>query len=335
MQKHNRPAGHILLAVLFFAALPLFGSCAQRPHKVYRVGIISGSDAFIDIAEGFKSKMKELGYIEGKNISYDLRKTNFEPLLEELILKGFVADKVDLIFAFPTEPALMAKMAARESKIPVVFAMAGVEESNLVENVRNPGGNITGVRFPNPELTAKRFEFLLEFVPRAKRVYLIYDRNYPTNLFALEALYNTAPSLGVTLVKDPVDNIEGLRSVLSKRAGLGNPGIDAILLMPDILNNSPEGFKEIIDFAHNCNLPVGGGLDFTADMGAVFSFVPGNIDQGILAAGLADKIFRGMPAGSIPVVTPEARLRINYKVIRSLGLEVNEAVLSRADEIIR
>jgi len=88
-------------------------------------------------------------------------------------------------------------------------------------------------------------------------------------------------------------------------------------------------------FANDHRLPVGGGMDFTADAGALFSFVPGNREQGRLAAVLADKVFKGIPAGTIPVVTPEARLRLNYKVIQGLGLVVPEGLLSRADEIIR
>jgi putative ABC transport system substrate-binding protein len=82
-------------------------------------------------------------------------------------------------------------------------------------------------------------------------------------------------------------------------------------------------------------VPIGGGMDFTADLGAMFSFVPDNVVQGRMAAPLADKIFKGIPAGSIMVVTPPSRLRLNYKVIKELGLEVNEGLLSSANEIIR
>ena len=88
-------------------------------------------------------------------------------------------------------------------------------------------------------------------------------------------------------------------------------------------------------FANKYKLPIGGGMDFTADLGALFSFVPDNFEQGQLAATLANKILKGTPAGSIMVITPPAKLRINYKVIQTLKLNISEGLLSRADEIIR
>ena len=152
---------------------------------------------------------------------------------------------------------------------------------------------------------------------------------------ALEGLRAGASSLGITLVEDPVNSIEEFKSKLKERSALRNIGIDAILVMPDILNNSHDGFESIVKFANRYKLPIGGGMAFTADLGALFSFVPDNNEQGELAAVLADKIFNGIPAGTIMLVTPQARLRINYKVIQKLGLTISDGLLSRADEIIR
>ena len=81
-------------------------------------------DALAGIADSFKAKMTELGYIEGKNIAYDIQKTNFEPDKEQQILKKFVDDKVDLIFTFPTEVSLAAKTATQGTGIPVVFSFS-------------------------------------------------------------------------------------------------------------------------------------------------------------------------------------------------------------------
>jgi putative ABC transport system substrate-binding protein len=276
-----------------------------------------------------------LGYIEGENIVYDFQKLNADPAGEKRVTAKFVSDKVDLIFAFPTEPALAAKAAARDTNIPVVFAMAGIEGDNLIESIIQPGGHITGVRYPGPEDTVKRLEILRELAPHAKRIYLIYDPNYPNASMALGGLRLAALSLDIKLVEDPVNNIEELQAALQARAALDDLGIDAILLMPDILNHSPDGYGAILKFANEHKMPIGGGMDFTADLGAIFSFVPDNIEQGRFSAILADKIFKGTPAGSIMVVTPPSHLRLNYKVIKELGLEVSEGLLSRADEIIR
>jgi ABC-type uncharacterized transport system substrate-binding protein len=104
--------------------------------------------------------------------------------------------------------------------------------------------------------------------------------------------------------------------------------------MPDDLSQSPEGFGAIVKFANENKVPIGGGANFTADLGAVFSFVPDFFEIGMMSAVLTDKIFNGTPAGTIMVVTARDRLRLNYKVIEELGLEVSEGLLSRADEII-
>jgi putative tryptophan/tyrosine transport system substrate-binding protein len=302
-------------------------------NKVYHVGIVSGLEGFYPVADGFRQEMTKLGYIEGKNIIYDIQKLNDNPAGEQRIAKKFVTDKVDLIFSFPTGPAMTSKKATRGTKIPVVFAVAGVESNNLVDSIRNPGGNITGVRFPLSENTAKRLEILHEIAPNSRRIYLVYDINYPNTKAALEKLRSAAPSLGLTLVEDPVTNIEGLKAAIKAR-DTGNLSVDAILIMPDILNHS-DGLPEIIAFANKHKLPVGGCMSNTADAGAIFSFFPDSMNQGMLAAGSADKIFKGTAAGTIPVITPENYLKINNKVIQRLSLKVSENLLTQASEIIR
>ncbi len=323
--------------MLLFMAGGFNAGCGEKTQseKTYRIGVLSGSDAFVDIAGGFKAKMAALGYVEDKNIVYAVQKLNADPEATMRAARQLTAEKVDLILAFPTDTAVVAQKATEGTNIPVVFAMAGIEGNNLVKSISQPGGRVTGIRFPGPELTVKRLELLHEFVPQAKRIYLIYDRNYPIAALTLEGLRSTAPHLNKILVEDPVDNVKGLQAALHKRTASGDIGIDAVLLMPDIVNHSPGGYGAILAFANKHGVPIGGGMDFTADLGALFSYVPGNTDMGGLAAILTDKILNGVPAGTIPVITPESRLRINYKMARKLGLTISEGLLSRADEVIR
>ena len=341
MKKFSPSAGVILPVAGIVAALIIIliilmpGGCTKHKPRQYHVGILSGADTFSDIADGFIDKMSELGYETDRNIFYDYHKEDFDMAVYRNIIKGFVDNKVDLIFVFPTEPALLAKAITKEQGIPVVFAMSGIEGNNLVDSVACPGGNITGVRYPGPELTVRRFDILIELVPGIQTVYLIYDQNYPNTGMALEGLRPAAASANVRLVEDSVSTMESFKSVLAERTAMKNTAVDAILVMPDIFNNSKEGFESILELAAKHHLPIGGGLAFTADLGALFSFVPDNREQGEQAAVLADKIFDGTPAGKIMIVTPRARLRINYKVIQKLGLSVNEGLLSRAYEIIR
>jgi putative ABC transport system substrate-binding protein len=141
--------------------------------------------------------------------------------------------------------------------------------------------------------------------------------------------------MGLTLVEDPINNLEELQAAIQKRAASDDIGIDAILIMPEILTQTSEGFREILKFANEHKVPIAGAMAHTADLGAVFSYSPDTFELGILAAVQADKIFKGTPAGTIMVATPPMYLRLNYKVIKELGLNVSEGLLSNAKEIIR
>jgi len=330
--RFRRQILHLMLLVVVGVFL---SGCIGKKPKVYRVGILSGAEPFASIADGFKAKMTELGYIEGKNIIYDFQKLNADPAGEQQVVKKFVADKVDLIFAFPTDPAVAAKVATQGTNVPVVFALGGIEGTNLVESVSHPGGNITGVRYPGPELTAKRFEFLHELVPNAKRVYLIYDRNYPNTPFAVGALHPIASSSGITLVEDPVNNMEELQAALQKRAKSGDIGMDAILFLAEPLAVTPDAFAVMGKFAAEHKLPIGGALMLVEGYSSVFGVNIDPANTGKQAAVLADKILRGTPAGTIPVVSAESFFEINYKAAQELGLNVSEGLLSRADKVIR
>ncbi len=323
----------ILTLVVVFALL--LSGCGAKKPKVYRVGILGGG-SFIDTSNGFRAKMTELGYVEGQNIVYDLQDVSMDPAEEQQrAAEKLVDDKVDLIFSFTTPAVLAAQAATQGTDIPVVFAYVVIEGCDLVKSVREPGGNITGVRDPGPELVSKRLEILLELAPRVKRVWIGYDKNEPNNVPALEALRPLASSKGVTLVEVPATTLEEIEADLAARAESADIGLDAIILMPDAFSHSPEGLALLSQFAAEHKVPLGGSLLYTVEQGAVFGNASDLFKVGELAAPLADKILKGIPAGTIPVVTPEQDLWINYKVAQELGLTVPEGLLSMATEIIR
>jgi len=328
----------IILIVALAAIGPIYYFTSQPPvkqKKVYRVGILSGTDAFLTMADGFKTKMAELGYDEGKNIVYDIIRTNADPAGETQAVKKFMAEKVDLIFTFPTEPTVSAKTVVGNSNIPIVFAYAGIEGFPLVESVSAPGNNLTGVRFPGPEQMAKRLELLHEIAPLAKKVFIIYDKNYPNTAPALATLRPLAENFGLTLVETPVADMKEFLTVLAQKTDSTDPDVDAMILMPDILNHSPDGMAAIFNFTAKHKLPLGGSFPPTVEGGAIFGNANDNLQVGSMAAPLADKIFKGTPAGTIPVVTPEQNLWLNYKRALELSLNIPETLLNQADNIIR
>jgi len=332
MNSRIKTVRQVLVLILLVAFCILLSSCGKK-QKVYRVGIIGGVKPFIGISDGFRSKMSELGYIDGKNIIYDVQVANLGRQEQSKILNNFLAEKVDLIFAFPTEPALEAKQVFKGTNIPVVFAIAGIEQNNLIDSVRNPGGNITGVRYPGPDLVVKRFEILLELAPHIKRLLIPYNPDYPICLPSLQALRPVASNRGVTLVEKQIRSLEEIEAAFK---GIHkNDNIDAIQILPELLTQSPDVWKVISEFAKENKLPLVGSMLSSADNGGVFSYCVDFFEVGKLAAPIADKILKGTSAGTISVVSPEAHLRINYKTAKELNLNIPEGLLSRADEIIR
>lgn len=325
----------VTLILLVAGSLFLSGCGAQAAPKVYRVGILNGFERFAEITDGFKAGMAELGYIEGENIIYDVQKANADPVEEERVAAKFAADGVDLILAFPTGPALAAKAATQGTDIPVVFALGAIEGNDLVDSVAQPGGNVTGVRSPGPDLVVKRLEFLLELAPQVKRIYVPYDPNYPNSPPVLEALRPAASSLGVTLVEVPIHSAAELEADLQARVEAAEIGMDAIQILPEILTQSPPAWRLVSEFAAEYKLPLIGSSGSTVENGAVFSYSIASYETGELAAPLADKILKGTPAGTILVVTAPTHLRLNYKLAQELGLAVPESLLSLATEIIR
>jgi putative ABC transport system substrate-binding protein len=204
-----------------------------------------------------------------------------------------------------------------------------------VDSVRAPGGNLSGTRFPGPDLIVRRFEFLMEIDPGIQNLYIPYDQNYPNCAPALEALRPVAESSNVRLVELPITALDEVQADLQARAAAEDIGMDAILLMPELLMQSPDGWAMINTFAVDHNLPLVGSSDKTLAIGSLLTYNVNPVESGALAATIADKILRGTPAGTIPIITPEAYLRINYTLAQELGLTVPEGLLQMATEIIR
>jgi putative ABC transport system substrate-binding protein len=336
MRTHSfRYKSWLVVLTLLVAMALLLSDCGAEAPQMHRVGVLSGLDYVASITDGFMAEMAELGYVEGENIVYDVQKTNFDMAVYQNILQKFVADKVDLIFVFPTEASLEAKAATQGTDIPVLFNFALIEGVGLVDNVREPGGNITGVRYPGPDIALRRFEIMRELAPEAKRMWIPYQRGYPIVAPQLQILYPAAEAAGITLIEAPADNAADLKADLQARAQSADPGLDAILFLAEPLAVTPDAFAVMGEFATEHRIPIGGALMEAEGYGSIFGVNVDIISAGKQAAPLANKILKGTPAGTIPVVSAENFLQINYRVAQQLGIEVPEGLLAQADEVIR
>jgi|WetSurMetagenome_2_1015567.scaffolds.fasta_scaffold30840_1 putative tryptophan/tyrosine transport system substrate-binding protein len=335
--NHARNDARILRILLVFGVVMglIFCGCDKTP-KVYRVGIVADTNTSSTVIDAFKIGMNELSYAEGKNILYDVQRLKIDPAEAQRIVGKFAEDKTDLLFVFYGQMALIMKAADRERKIPIVFAYAALEGTHLINSIRNPGENITGVRIPGPELALKSLESLLEFTPRMKRIMVIFDPQTLTAPTIMETLRRTALYSGVTLLEVHVNRIQDTQAVLQGLEKSGNANMDAIMYLQDSIPRSAEASGLILKFADAHRVPVAGGpATLVRNGGSVLSAATDVLDQAKVAASLADKILKGAPAGTIPVMSTEPHLYINYRKARELGLTVPPGLLKQASEIIR
>jgi putative tryptophan/tyrosine transport system substrate-binding protein len=172
-------------------------------------------------------------------------------------------------------------------------------------------------------------------VPQAKRIWLPYQKDYPAVSAELETLRPAAAALGVTLIEFPSTDLAHLQAELEQRSQSGDLGFDAVLLIPESLSTTKAAFEAIAKYTRPRQIPVGGSFITTEDYGTLFAVTIDGTASGKQAAPLADKIFQGISAGTIPVASPESILLINYKIAQQLGLTVPESLLQQASKIIR
>lgn len=324
----------IVTLVIVVAGIYIFLSKKEEP-KVYRVGVLwTGGKFFTDLFNAFKIEMAKLGYIEGKNIIYDVYMAP-EPVGNEEIVQKYVDEKVDLIFSFATEASVDAKKVAAGTGIPVVFSCTFIEGTYLVESVSFPGDNITGVRYPTTESAVGRLEILHEIAPQAKRIWVPALKNYPTVAAQFEAMEPVASSLGIILIPGLFTTPAEVKAYLDERTASADIGMDAIIMLAEPFSITPEVTDLVFKFADEHQLPVSSAMVFKETYGPIIGFHPTNTKMGRLAAPLADKVLKGIPAGTIPVVTADNDLRLNLKLIQKLGLNVSEDLLRMAIEVVR
>lgn len=324
----------IIGIVAYFFGSKLFINKSTM-DTTYKIGILSGLDFFADTTNGFKVGMTKLGYKEGKDISYDVQESVVDITSYKSILTNFIDKNYDLIFVFPTEAALTAKELTKGKNIPVLFANASTDGVDLVTNLNNPEGNITGVRRLDQDMTVRRFNIMRKLVPKAKKMLVPYLRGYPIVPGELEKLYLASKNIGIRFIEMPADNPTELMNNLQKHIQLSGIDFDAVLLIPQPLGDSPEVVMVINKILGNNKIPIGGTYLKTADSNTLFGINVDNVVAGGQAASLANKILKGVPVSAISIVPAKIFFQLDLKEAQKLGLTVDENIISQADEVIK
>ncbi len=318
--------------LMAFAVLVSFHPAgAQPPKKVWRIGILSMAWApWHNQTQGFRERLRELGYMEGKNLTFEVRlaqgvKKRLPGLAAELVRK-----KPDLLYCVMGPEAQACRKATQT--IPIVFTQAGDPvKVGLVKSLARPGGNVTGIGSLRSELAGKRLEFFKELVPSLRRVVVTYDRSEPEEVEAVKSVRKVAARLGVTLVERPITSPVEIDDGL---VNLKEGGEDGILIVQAGPNLNIPGRS--LEAAALLKVPTMYPSSFWTKVGALASYGPNQIQGGRQAARLAHKILGGTPPREIPVELPRnIEFAINLKTAKKIGLKVPPEALFTADRIFR
>lgn len=319
----------VALAVAISAPL---ATKAQPSVKVPRIGVLlagSRHDA-LQVAEAFRQGLRDLGYVEDRNISLEYRFAEgrldrFPDLASELVRL-----KVDVIFAPGTAAAQAAKKSTATT--PIVFATVGNPVGDgLIASFARSGGNATGLTLlPGPEIGGKYLELLKEAAPGVSRVAVLWNPLTVPHTVVLKETGAAARVLGLELQPVSVrwpDEIDGAFAAMSRSRA------DGLIVLADPMFVSLRA--RIADLATKGRLPAMYGLGEHTEAGGLMSYAASLSDLFRGAAGYVDRILRGAKPADLPVEQPmRFELVINAKAARALGLTIPQSVLLRADRVI-
>jgi putative tryptophan/tyrosine transport system substrate-binding protein len=318
----------LLLAVFLPAAL----AGAQQPAKVPRIGYLSGSSLSVLGAriEAFRQGLRELGYIEGKNIVIEWRdaKENFDHLREGA--DELVRLKLEVIVS--PGPTITRVLREATSTIPIVMAQdTDPVGSGFVASLARPGGNITGLAALSPEMSGKQLQLLKEIVPRLSHVAVLGNSTNPGDAQSLREMVLAAGSLEIYLryldVLDPKDLETVFRAAAKGRA-------DALLVLGNPILNAHR--KEIVDLAVKHRLPATYARPEYVDAGGLMYYGTSYNDLFRRAATYVDKILKGAKPADLPVEQPtKFEFIVNLKAAKQIGLTIPQKVLAQADKVIK
>ena len=296
----------------------------------FRVGYVSTVGSAEANCEELRQGLRDLGYVEGKNIAFEYRAAEGK---SELI-PGFIAEliqmKVDLLFC-PNLPAINAAKEATKTIPIVMISNVDPVELGLIDSFARPGANITGLTLQSLELSGKRLELLKETFPKLSRVALVWNVGDQSMNLITKQVQAAAPQLGVTIQPSGVRDPSDLDSAFAK---ITQSAPDALFSVADRLITSQR--KKILEFAAKNKIPTMFDSQAAVEAGALMSYGPSRAEVSRRATVFVDKILKGAKPADLPVEQPmKFELVFNLKTAKELGLTIPPNVLARADKVIR
>ena len=316
--------GVLLLALSFPAE-------AQQPARILRIGILIASSAssVSTRVETFRQRLRELGYVEGKNIVIEDRyaEGNLERLAD--LVAELIRLKVDVIVT--AGPATLAAKKA-SATIPIVFTAANDPlGTGVVSSLARPGGNITGLSVMAPDLDGKRLELLKEAFPKVARVAFLWQSTGSRGNLALTEMEAPAKVLGVKLQSLELRVPDDLGAAFTRAK---RDGAQALITTQNPLIFAQQ--RQVLDFAAKNRLPAIYPASEFVEAGGLMSYAANYADLYRRAADFVDKILKGTKPADIPVEQPmKFEFIVNLKAAKQIGFTVPPNVLARANQVIK
>jgi putative ABC transport system substrate-binding protein len=337
----------LLIAVAALPWRPLQGLAQTPAKRVPRIGFlgVSTASAWTARVDAFREGLRDLGYVEGRNIAIEFRfaQGQYDRLPE--LAAELVRLKVDVIVTHSVPGTLAAKRATAADPIPVVMTnVADAVGSGIVTSLARPGGNITGDTFFVTELVVKRLEVLKDAIPRLRRVAILVNPDNAGTAQPLQAMEVAAREMNLALLRfharGPAD-LDGAFAVKAPLwpfhrwlpdAAVEKEGVDALTVPEDVVFIA--SFRRIAELAIAQRLPSISFLEYV-DAGGLFGQGANYLALYRRAPVFVDRILKGAKPADIPVERPtKFEFVINVKTARAIGLSIPSDMLLRADRKI-
>ena len=294
------------------------------------MGILASSTeaAFADNVEVFRQALQELGWVDGRNVTLEVRYADAYQRLP-VFAAELVGLNVDVIFAMGSPAARAAKQTT--TAVPVVMETLGdAVTTGLVPNLARPGGNVTGVSGFAPELTGKQLELIREILPRASRVALLANRDNTATAVVIRTAEGAAAQMAIQLhvvkVRQPAELDAAFETIARMRS-------DALVVAVDPMFSSQR--RRIVELEARHRIPAAYGSSTFPEVGGLLSYGQHRTERFRRAAAYVDRVLKGAKPGDLPVEQPSTfELVLNLKTARTLRLELPSSVRLRANHLI-
>jgi putative tryptophan/tyrosine transport system substrate-binding protein len=311
------------------ATWPITARAQQQVGKLPTIGFLGAdASAFSPWTAAFVAHLRELGWIENRNVAIEYRWSEGRTERYAEIAAEFVRLKVDVIV---TVGSAVPTVKQATAVIPIVFAVAiDPVGSGLVASLAKPGGNVTGLSLQAANLAGKRIELLREVVPQLRRLAIIFNVSNAQPVLEMGETEAAAGTLGIEVAPIEIRRVEdfgpAFREALKAKADALYVAIDQLMVA---------NLMRILTLALGARLPtIFSTRDFVRG-GGFMSYGPSYTERFGRAADYVDKILRGTKPGDIPVEQPtKFELVVNLITAQALGLTVPPSLLARADEVI-